>query len=269
MGIGVAGSGHFANKRRECRARPPILITLRPMKYCDLTLPLPEENLACDEVLFDRCEEGDESEIIRFWEPKSYFVVVGYANKVETEVNLEFCLANAIPVFRRCTGGGTVLQGPGVLNYSLILRQHSCTELQSIAETNEFVLKRNQRALNAVLAAPVERRGQTDLAIGGLKFSGNAQRRHRQCLVFHGSILLDLDLTLVEKVLPMPSRQPDYRLNRSHKDFLMNLKIPAEGIKAALAAAWDAQESLAAVPLDRIHLLAQNKYALEVWNRRI
>ena len=103
------------------------------MKHCDLTLPSAEENLACDEVLLDLCDEGDAGEVIRFWEPAQYFVVVGYGNKLATEVNVPFCQLNTIPVLRRCSGGGTVLQGPGCLNYSLILGLEAAGPLQSNA----------------------------------------------------------------------------------------------------------------------------------------
>src|SRR5256884_9991393 len=147
------------------------------MKYCDLTLPSAEENLACDEVLLDLCDEGDAGEVIRFWEPAQYFVVVGYGNKLATEVNVPFCQLNTIPVLRRCSGGGTVLQGPGCLNYSLILPISESGPLQSIPATNGFILKRHQAALSELLQAPIEMQGHTDLAIGGLKISGNSQRR--------------------------------------------------------------------------------------------
>src|SRR6266566_3649960 len=151
------------------------------MKYCDLTLAPPAENLACDEALLQLAEEdGKMGEVLRVWEPMQYFVVVGYANRVGTEVNLPFCQRHTIPVLRRCTGGGTVLQGPGCLNYSLILPIAGSGPLRSIPATNDFILKRHQSALAALLRAPVEIRGHTDLAIGGLKFSGNAQRRKKR-----------------------------------------------------------------------------------------
>jgi lipoate-protein ligase A len=236
------------------------------MKYCDLSLPSPEENLACDEVLLDLCEAGAGDDVLRLWESSRYFVALGYANKSETEVNLSFCQANTIPVLRRCTGGGAVLQGPGVLNYSLILRTDATGPFRSITSTNEFVMKRHQSAMSSLLRARVEHQGHTDLTIGGLKFCGNAQRRHNRSLIFHGSFLLHLDIGLVEKTLPMPSRQADYRLNRAHSDFLMNLKLPASHLKTALARTWSASETLPALPMDKIEHLARGKYALESWN---
>jgi lipoate-protein ligase A len=118
------------------------------------------------------------------------------------------------------------------------------------------------------VCAPVEWRGQTDLAIGGLKFAGNAQRRRRRFLLFHGSFLLHLDLSLVEQVLPLPSRQPDYRADRSHTDFLINLNVPAPTTSAALIKAWNTSAPLAPIPLDEITRLASEKYSLDEWNFR-
>jgi len=236
------------------------------MKLCDLTLGTPEENLACDEVLLDLCEAGGSDELLRLWALPQYFVVLGYANKSSTEVNLAFCRQYGIPVLRRCTGGGTVLLGPGVLNYSLILRTDDSRPCQSIPATNKFILERHRDALAALACAPVEWQGQTDLAIGGLKFAGNAQRRRRQFLLFHGSFLLHLDMGLVEKALPLPSQQPDYRVNRSHADFLINLNVPPDTIKSALAKAWDTAGVLDPIPWDKITHLAREKYALDEWN---
>jgi lipoate-protein ligase A len=239
------------------------------MRQCDLTLATPEENLAADEALLDVCEAGGPATegVLRLWEPAQYFVVVGYANEVAREVNLDFCQQHSIAVLRRCSGGGTVLQGPGCLNYSLILPIQPGA-LESIPATNEFILGRHQDALTALLQAPVEMQGHTDLAIGGLKFSGNSQRRRKDFLLFHGCFLLHLDIGLVEKALRLPSRQPAYRLNRSHTDFLVNLRLPAHIVKATLAKTWGATEVLPTLPLDQISRLACDKYSLAEWNAK-
>ena len=92
------------------------------MKYLDFTFSDPASNLACDEALLELCEGDEEDGLLRVWEPDHYFVVLGYSNKVASEVNVTACEAKGIPIFRRFSGGGTVLQGPGCLNYSLVLR---------------------------------------------------------------------------------------------------------------------------------------------------
>jgi lipoate-protein ligase A len=140
--------------------------------------------------------------------------------------------------------------------------------LASISATNDWVLGRHQQALTSVLRAPVQKQGHTDLAIAGLKFCGNAQRRHQRFLLFHGSFLLHLDIDLVQRALPFPSKQPDYRANRSHTDFLMNLIVPSSLIKEALTKAWQAETPLSTVPLEQITRLAEEKYRADRWNFR-
>ncbi len=236
------------------------------MKYLDRTLHTAQENLACDEALLDACEEGGHDEIRRFWEPRQHFVVLGYSNKARAEVNLEACRALGIPVLRRCSGGGTVLQGPGCLNYALVLEIRKGSGTESITEANAFIMNRNRNALNSLLDGQVLIQGHTDLTLGGLKFSGNSQRRRRRFLLFHGSFLIHLDLGLVEDVLRLPSKQPSYRRNRSHKEFLTNLSLQTDKVKESMKLAWDANESLEDVPEERIEQLVREKYGTDAWN---
>jgi len=121
------------------------------MKYLDLTLRTPAENVACDEALLDYCDATRECGVLRFWEPKEHFVVVGYSNKVPLEVNVDACRKNGVVILRRCSGGGTVLQGPGCLNYSLVLRIDSDPALQTVTGTNRFVMERNRAALASLI----------------------------------------------------------------------------------------------------------------------
>ena len=237
------------------------------LRHLDLTLRTPAENLACDEALLEACESGGGAGVLRFWEAREHFVVLGYANKARSEVNLEACRASQVPVLRRCSGGGTVLQGPGCLNYSLVLKIDGAeSALQSITQTNCFVMQRNREALAALLGTPVWIEGTTDLALNDLKFSGNAQRRKRDYLLFHGTFLLDFDLALVQKFLLPPTKEPEYRRQRSHTEFLTRLPLPAEAIKAGLRKIWNATESLAENFQPAMDQLVREKYGREDWN---
>jgi lipoate-protein ligase A len=249
------------------------------MSLLDLTFPTPAENLACDEALLDWFEENGGDGVLRFWEPTNYFAVVGYGNHVATEVNVEACEAEKIPILRRCSGGGTVLQGPGCLNYSLVLKIEENGPLASITSANRFIMERNRKAIETEVRSQksevgIEIRGHTDLALNPrpstlaafLKFSGNAQRRKKNYVLFHGTFLLNFDLALIERFLRMPSKEPDYREGRAHKNFLTNLELPAERIKQALVEAWEANTPLEVVPDDAIALLARDKYVTTEWN---
>lgn len=231
------------------------------MKFLDLTPHEPAANLALDEALLDAAEESGAGEVLRFWAPQDYFVVVGYANRIDLEVNRPACLAKNVPILRRCSGGGTVLQGIGCLNYSVVLKIGG--ELEGIPQTNTFVMERNRQALETLLGQPVKIRGHTDLATNDLKFSGNAQRRKKNFLLFHGTFLLQFDLSLVESLLKFPSKQPDYRKDRSHTGFLTNLNLPMDRVKDALREAWCAETPVSNVP-DFEDLT--EKYRTDAWN---
>jgi lipoate-protein ligase A len=245
------------------------------MKHLDLTLPSPAENLACDEALLDFCETNGGEEILRFWESPEIFVVVGYANKIATEVNVENCRAKQIPIFRRCSGGGTVLQAAGCLNYALVLRIAENSPLAGISSANQFIMERNRAAVEAeVRIQNPESRisicGHTDLAlVTSKKFSGNSQRRKKNFVLFHGTFLLNFNLALAGEFLRMPSLQPDYRASRSHDDFLANLNLPAAKVKTALQKIWNATEELKTVPHAEIKKLATEKYSADEWNLKL
>jgi lipoate---protein ligase len=242
----------------------------RQMKSFDQPLPSPAENLAADEALLDWCESGHGAETLRFWEPCETFVVVGYANKIATEVNTTACATKKIPIFRRCSGGGTVVQMSGGLNYSLILRITEGGPLHNITSANHFIMEKNRAALSALnrqlSTGEISIRGHTDLCLGHLKFAGNSQRRRKNFLLFHGTLLLDCRLELISELLLMPSLEPDYRANRPHEEFVTNLPLPTGKVKAALAGAWHADEILANPPLAAIATLAREKYSTREWN---
>jgi lipoate-protein ligase A len=244
------------------------------MNRLDLTLPSPSENLAFDEALLDFAESSGNLECLRFWESSSHFVVLGYANHVGTEVNQAACERLHIPILRRCSGGGPVLQGPGVLNYTLILGTAGHNPVATVTSANQFIMQRNADALSLQLGQTVEVQGHTDLTIGSRKFSGNAQRRKRTHLLFHGALLLNLDMELLDQVLPLPSLQPGYRQNRSHREFLLQLGVLSHPVKQALRNAWSADHML---DLDRqwpnwredVRLRVAEKYSRAEWNLRI
>ena len=238
------------------------------MKYLDLTLPSAAENLALEEALLEQCDAGTGPEVLRIWEPREWFVVLGYANRLATEVDVPACDSAGIPILRRSSGGGTVVQGPGILCYAVVLRTATDPALESITGANRYVLGRVAGAVSGSLGKEVRIQGDTDLTVGDRKFAGNAQRRKRQALLFHGSLLLDADLDRIRSLLPLPSRQPAYRAGRAHADFLVNLDLPAGAIRKALGDVWKTSGPMPSWPVARTTELVATKYRDEQWNRR-
>jgi lipoate-protein ligase A len=234
----------------------------------ELTLPTPAENLACDEALLDQAQENGGPAVLRFWEPAQPFIVLGYANRVQQEVDLNACRERNVPVLRRCSGGGTVLQGHGCLNYSLVLPVSATGALATIPSTNSFVMQRHGRVLSELLQQPVTVEGITDLALGLRKCSGNAQRRRQGWLLFHGTFLLGFEPALVMALLRPAPRQPLYRRGREHAEFMVALPLGASVVKDALAAAWEATGRAQEFPRTAVTRLVREKYAMETWNMK-
>jgi lipoate-protein ligase A len=236
------------------------------MLHLDLTLPTPEENLALDEALLLSAEWSD-GEVLRLWEWPRPAVVLGSGCKLADEVDQGACRADGVPVTRRSSGGGTVLLGTGCLLYSLVLDTAGVTELANIRRSYAHILARVARAL--VDEAPgVAVCGISDLAIGGRKFSGNAQQRKQRYILHHGSILYAFDTSIVARYLRPPPREPEYRSGRSHADFLMNLPMSREEIARRLRNEWRADDESRHWPREEVARLTSEKYTSREWRER-
>lgn len=224
---------------------------MRSLRLLDLTLSSPAENLALDEALLEELEENGGDPVLRFWESDRHFVVLGRACSVNDDVHIAACEQDRIPVLRRASGGGTVLLGPGCLSYSFVLPLQLHPELANIRTTNQFILDRIAQAL-ARWEPAIAFRGISDMAIDGLKISGNAQRRKRNALLFHGTILHGMQADIIARYLKEPTKKPEYRRNRQHSVFLGKIDAPAHEMKQAIADVWDAHVTLESWPQTRM-----------------
>lgn len=207
--------------------------------------PTVAENLRIDEELVR--EAGlNGLRVLRFWWGGPPAVVLGCADRPETACHLDVCERLGIAVMKRITGGGTVLQTSGVLNYSLTMPDSGRLDIHRVFGLGaDLIIGALSR-----LGIEAQREGISDIAVGGRKISGNAQARKRHGVLLHGTIMVDVDLALVETVLKHPTREPDYRQGRSHRDFIVCLRELRPGldgrfVEAALAAAADELASLA------------------------
>ncbi|MCW5556591.1 MAG: lipoate--protein ligase family protein [Verrucomicrobiae bacterium] len=241
-----------------------------------LLVPLPECDppgfLAWEEALLDAVDAGAE-DLLWFWESPVPFVVVGYGQSRARETNLAACEGAGIPVLRRSSGGGTVLQGPGCLSYGLALRIEPGGPLDSITGANRAILSRATRALQPLLGHPVSVDGHTDLTLldsdgRRRKFSGNAQRRKRHALLFHGTILLSLDLGRMSEFLRPPSWEPEYRTGRNHAEFLVNTRLSPDTIQKAFSAEWSLRGLLTDLPIQAHRQHLESRYGRPDWHAR-
>ena len=200
----------------------------------DISFATPEENILFDEVLLDLAEKGLAGETLRFWESAKVFVVLGRISKLEEDVRLDLTRREKIPVLRRASGGGTVLQGPGCLNFSFVLSKARNPKLQGLRESYQIILSDVVASLKSVgVAAVMQPLSDLALISNQKKFSGNAQKRGRNHILHHGTVLYDFDLPLIEKYLSFPRQTPEYRQGRAHRDFVTNINVSGRDIKSA------------------------------------
>jgi lipoate-protein ligase A len=237
------------------------------MHFLDLTLPTLAENLALDEALLLQGEAGESGEVLRLWEWPTPGVVLGAGCRLQQDVDEAACRSDDVPILRRASGGGTVLLGAGCLLYSLVLGYERSPDLNDITGSYRYILERVHAALTDVVLA-AEWSGTSDLAVGGRKFSGNAQQRKSKFLLHHGTLLYDFDIARVGRYLRMPDRQPKYRERREHEAFLMNLPVGAFEIRHRLRAMWQATDAQITWPEVEVRRLVEEKYSRENWLRR-
>jgi len=240
-----------------------------PLRLLDLTLPSPAENLALDEALLLAVEASTAkgsppSEFLRFWESPVPFVVLGVAGKLQKEVDSTACEKAGVPILRRASGGGTVLQGPGCLNFALVLGLASRPELARTDRSYEAILT---QTVDGLAAGEIRQLGTSDLALDDLKFSGNAQKRTRGAVLHHGTVLHDFDLAAAARFLHEPEKRPQYRGERRHVDFLTNVPLEAETIKTRIASAW-AAEAKPGFEIPSLEELIAEKYGNPIWTER-
>jgi lipoate---protein ligase len=194
-----------------------------------------EQELAADLAMFQAVEGGSAENLGRCWQVGGPVVVAGRHSLIACDVAQEACRADGVPVIRRFSGGGTIVLGHGCLNYAVALSLVSRPELTDVAASFRFVLE----AIIAALEVPaLSIAGGTDLVVDGRKVSGNAQRRGRRAILHHGTLLYDFDARLATRYLKEPIRQPAYRGARRHADFLGNIALGGDIIRARLDAAW-------------------------------
>ena len=75
-----------------------------------------------DQLLLDRCDKGECSAFLRFWESNHTSIILGRSCSIDDSVFIKRCKEDNIQITRRISGGGTVLQHSHCLNYTLILQ---------------------------------------------------------------------------------------------------------------------------------------------------
>jgi len=155
------------------------------------------------------------------WEPYSPIVVMGRGSREEDEIFRENCDRDDVPVLRRKTGGGAVVLSPGMLVFSIAKRVGEEFHIGEYAsQVNDIVIE----FLKGIGLSELSIKGISDVCVGNRKIMGSGMYRRKKILFFQGSILVNPDISLMDWYLKIPPKQPEYRRNRPHFDFITTLR---------------------------------------------
>lgn len=234
-------------------------------------------NMAIDEILLRSVSKGDSPNVIRFYRWRPSAVSIGYFQSLRDEVDLDMCKRLGVDVVRRITGGGAVYHDfDGEVTYSVIAKEGSGIP-RDILDSYRVICDGIVRGLEK-LGLKGEFKPINDVVLGGRKVSGNAQTRRMGCILQHGTILVDLDLKAMFKVLKVGGVKISDKALKSIEERVTSIrrelgkpitleevyKALVEGFEEALKAKFKPSR-LTPKEVEEASLLAKSKYGSMEW----
>ena len=184
------------------------------MKFIPFEIKTGAENMQIDSDLLDEAIETNfKDAIFRLYGWSPACVSLG-RNQNDDFLDKEFLKSNGIDIVRRLTGGRALLHDKE-LTYSFICPaeylKHGENIKESYIEISEFLIDKfsrlginldfgTQKAVRTKFEYCMLLSTGADLCYNGKKLIGSAQCRKNGYILQHGSILIDYDKTLLEKI---------------------------------------------------------------------
>ena len=247
-------------------------------------------NLALDEAIFQSVRAGASPPTLRLYRWSSPTLTIGYAQNRERDVDRDACRARGIEVIRRVTGGRAVLHDAEV-TYSVSVPAGLPgfgTGLDAAYRRIAAGLVEGLRLLGLRTAAPAPAArapvpaarqaacfataARHEIAVGGRKLIGSAQRREGGAFLQHGSLLLESHAARLGELLRGQPAATGPAPMAGLAELLPRCPGP-ESVVAAIAggcaAAWGARffpGEISPVEERAARALEANRYRSEDWN---
>ncbi|KAJ0399874.1 hypothetical protein ATCC90586_004450 [Pythium insidiosum] len=194
-------------------------------------------------------------------------IVMGISGKPERLLHLDSVKRDGIPVLKRFSGGGTVIVDHNTVFTTFICNVDSFPTVapyprEIMAWSDTFFAP----FFNRLVADPTRPFAlrEDDYVFGDRKFGGNAQSISKDRWLHHTSFLWDFNPRNME-YLTNPARQPAYRNQRDHSEFLCTLQdvltvesreALASELRAELAAHFDVED----VSVDEVSDIVESEH---------
>jgi lipoate-protein ligase A len=167
--------------------------------------------------------------------PETPYVCIGFHQDVAQEVDLEFCRANDVPVFRREVGGGAVFLDGNQLFFQLILHRDNPIAPKRI---DAFYKKFLQPIIDVhqTIGIPAKYKPVNDLVVETRKISGTGAAEIGDCVVFVGNLILDFDYETMSRVLKIPDEKFRDKVKKTIED---NLSTIRRELGEGVVSRWD------------------------------
>lgn len=175
----------------------------------------PYYNLAFEEYILKNFDTTED--ILILWQNRNTIVVGRHQNTVE-EVNAGKVKELGVNVVRRLSGGGAVYHDDGNINFTFITGSDK-QNVNNYRKFTEPIIK----VLND-LAVPASFSGRNDIVIEGKKISGNAQYYYKDRMFHHGTILFDVDMSILGEVLKVDDLKIQSKSVKSVRSRVTNIK---------------------------------------------
>lgn len=173
-------------------------------------------NLATEQYLLN--QRTFDEPLVLFYIQKPC-VIVGRNQNVRAEVDLKYAKEHQVMITRRLSGGGAVYDDLGNLSFSFVVNADHASFGNFKLFTQPII-----EALHEMGATGAEVSGRNDLMIDGKKFSGNAMYTKNKKMYSHGTLMLDVDLDEVSRVLTVSEKKLASKGTKSVRSRVTNLK---------------------------------------------
>jgi len=173
-------------------------------------------NLATEQYLLN--QRTFDEPLVLFYIQKPC-VIVGRNQNVRAEVDLKYAKEHQVIITRRLSGGGAVYDDLGNLSFSFVVNEDHASFGNFKLFTQPII-----EALHEMGATGAEVSGRNDLMIDGKKFSGNAMYTKNKKMYSHGTLMLDVDLDEVSRVLTVSEKKLASNGTKSVRSRVTNLK---------------------------------------------
>jgi lipoate-protein ligase A len=161
--------------------------------------------LAADETLARRQGTAASPPTVRLYTYASHCALVGRFQRLGQELRLDECRRLGVAVNRRPTGGGAIIMGEDQLGIAIAVP--APPGLRAYDRTRELFARFSAGIVEALrgLGIEAEYRRKNDVEVGRRKVAGlGIAFEAAGGLLFHASLLVDLDISLMLSVLRTP-----------------------------------------------------------------